>query len=148
MIHTTRTTRLAVLASLTAAAIVAGAFSKLTPAALSAANEQQGAAKMLAHNVFFTLNESTPAGRAKLIAACKKYLSDHPGTVFFAAGTVADLDRPVNDRDFDVGLHIIFKDRASHDAYQTAPRHLQFIDENKADWKKVRVFDTDVEGAK
>ncbi len=104
--------------------------------------------KMLAHNVYFALNESTPANRDKLIAACKKYLADHPGVVFFAAGTVSDLDREVNDRDWDVGLHVIFKDRASHDAYQTAPKHLEFIKENKATWKKVRVFDTDAEGAK
>lgn len=99
---------------------------------------------MVAHNVYFSLNDPTPANRQKLVDACKKYLSNHPGTMFFAAGTVAeDYDRPVNDRDWDVGLHLVFKDHASHDAYQTAESHLQFISENKADWKKVRVFDTD-----
>ena len=56
---------------------------------------------------------------------------------------MSDLDRSVNDRDFDVGLHLVFKDRAAHDLYQNAPRHLQFIEENKATWKKVRVFDSD-----
>jgi hypothetical protein len=100
-------------------------------------------APLLVHNVYFSLNDPSPANVQKLVASCKKYLTDHPGTVFFAAGTLADLDRPVNDRDFDVALHVIFKDRASHDQYQTAPRHLQFIEENKADWKKVRVFDSD-----
>jgi hypothetical protein len=59
---------------------------------------------------------------------------------------VADFDRPVNDRDFDVSLHLVFKDHASHDAYQTAPLHEQFIAENKATWKKVRVFDSNVSG--
>lgn len=107
----------------------------------------RGTSMLLVHNVYFSLNESTPANRQKLVEACKKYLSDHSGTVFFAAGTVADLDRPVNDRDFDVGLHVIFKDRASHDAYQVAPTHLKFIEENKATWKKVRVFDSDASGA-
>lgn len=99
---------------------------------------------LLAHQVFFSLKEPTPANRQKLVDACHKYLSDHPGTVFYAAGTLADLSRPVNDREFDVALHVIFKDRASHDAYQTAPKHLQFIEENKADWAKVRVFDSNV----
>lgn len=101
---------------------------------------------MLAHNVFFCLNDASPAAKAKLVAACKKYLSGHPGTVFFAAGTLAEeCDRPVNDRDFDVALHVIFKDKAAHDVYQTAARHLKFIDENKDNWKKVRVFDSIVE---
>jgi hypothetical protein len=98
---------------------------------------------MIAHNVFFTLKDNAPAAKKKLVDACKKYLTKHPGEVFFAAGTLAeDLDRPVNDRDFDVGLHIVFKDKASHDKYQDAKRHKEFIEENKDNWKKVRVFDS------
>jgi hypothetical protein len=101
---------------------------------------------LLSHSVFFSLNDNCPAAREKLVAACKKYLSGHPGTMFFAAGTLAKgLDRPVNDRDFDVALHVVFQDRAAHDAYQQAERHLQFIQENKANWKTVRVFDACVE---
>jgi hypothetical protein len=102
---------------------------------------------MLVHDVFFTLNESTPAAREKLVASCHKYLTGHPGTVFFAVGTLSDLDRPVNDRGFDVGLHIVFEDRAAHDAYQVAERHVQFVNENKPTWKQVRVFDTDAPAA-
>ncbi len=98
---------------------------------------------LLVHNVYFKLHDNSPAAIQSMVAACKKYLTDHPGTQFFAAGTCSDLAREVNDRDFDVALHVIFKDRAAHDAYQTAPRHLQFISENKANWTKVRVFDSD-----
>lgn len=105
-------------------------------------------ASMIAHNVYFSLHESTPSARAQLVAACKKYLTGHPGTVFYAAGIVcAELNRPVNDLDYDVGLHLVFKTMADHDAYQEAPRHHEFINENKATWKKVRVFDSVVEGA-
>ena len=103
---------------------------------------------MLAHNVYFTLHDNSAAAQAKMIQSCKKYLSNHPGTVFFACGSRAlELQRPVNDRDFDVGLHLIFKTQADHDAYQEAPRHDQFIAENKDNWKTVRVFDSLVEGA-
>ena len=119
-------------------------WSGLVPADAKA---DQGASMMLAHNVFFTLNDNSPEARQKLVAACEKYLTDHPGTVFFACGTVADLDRPVNQRDFDVGLHMVFKDRKAHDDYQAAPRHKQFIEENRSNWKLVRVFDTDVRGS-
>src|SRR5271167_4699952 len=98
---------------------------------------------LLAHNVFFSLKDRSPAGKAKLLAACKQYLTGHPGEVFFAAGVVAEaLDRPVNDRDFDVGLHIVFQDQAAHDAYQDAPRHHEFIAASKDNWAKVRVFDS------
>ena len=98
---------------------------------------------MLAHNVFFTLYDSSEGSIKSMVEACHKYLKDHPGVVFFAAGTVAeDLARPVNDRMFHVGLHVIFDTRENHDIYQTAPTHLQFIEENKAKWKQVRVFDS------
>ena len=98
---------------------------------------------MLAHNVYFSLKDSTPEAKQKLVSACRKYLSKHPGTVFFAAGTLAeDLKRPVNDRDFDVALHIVFLDQAAHDHYQDTAAHHQFIAENKAGWKQVRVFDS------
>ena len=99
---------------------------------------------MLAHHVYFTLHESSPENRQALVDACNKYLTDHPGTTFFSAGTLTpDLVRPVNDRDFDVALSVVFETRAAHDEYQTAPRHLEFISENKASWKQVRVFDSD-----
>jgi hypothetical protein len=51
----------------------------------------------------------------------------------------------VNDREFDVALHMIFTDEASHDAYQVAPRHNQFIAEQESGWAKVRVFDSTVD---
>jgi hypothetical protein len=101
----------------------------------------------LAHNVYFTLTDASDAAKAKVIQACKKYLAKHPGTLYFACGTLAkELDRPVNVRDWDVGLHLVFDSQASHDAYQVAPLHEQFIEENKANWKNVRVFDSLVEG--
>ena len=61
-------------------------------------------------------------------------------------GTLArEFARPVNDREFDVALHITFQDRAAHDRYQEHPRHKQFIAEQQANWKKVRVFDSMVD---
>ena len=84
--------------------------------------------------------------RSELVAACKKYLTGHSGTVFFAVGTLAaELDRPVNDRDFDVALQVVFDSMAAHNQYQKADRHLAFIADSKGNWKKVRVFDVSVE---
>ena len=97
----------------------------------------------LAHNVFFTLKDKSPAKVAELTAACHKYLNVQPGILFFAAGPIdATLTRPVNDLDWQVGLHLVFVDRAAHDAYQTDPTHNRFIEEQKPNWAGVRVFDS------
>jgi Stress responsive A/B Barrel Domain len=109
----------------------------------------QDAKKALAHDVFFSLNDASPAARDALVAACKKYLTGHEGVVAFSAGVLAaELDRDVNDRAFDVALHMVFDGKASHDKYQDAPRHKQFIEEQQKNWKKVRVFDSLVDVVK
>jgi heme-degrading monooxygenase HmoA len=101
---------------------------------------------MLAHSVFFSLHDRSESAVQKMVGTCKQYLTDHPGILYFACGTPnRELTRPVNDRDFDVALHIVFDSLQSHDAYQEAPSHQQFIAENKPNWKLVRVFDADVE---
>ncbi len=103
---------------------------------------------MLAHSVFFSLNDPSESAVQKMLDDCRKYLKNHPGVLFFACGTLnQELARPVNDRNFDVALHIVFDSTAAQDAYQDAPAHHQFINENKANWKLVRVFDADVESA-
>jgi len=101
--------------------------------------------RLLSHTCYFSLRDNSDTARQKLIDACRKYLKDHPGTVSFAVGTRDfDLSRDINDKDFDVSLQIVFKDRKSHDAYHTAERHKQFVEECRDNLKKVRVFDSDV----
>jgi quinol monooxygenase YgiN len=100
--------------------------------------------QMLAHMVYFSLHEPTAENKDKMLAACHKYLRGQPGVVLYAAGTCAHYDRPVNDRDFDIALQLVFADQAAHDAYQNAPQHLEFIEKHKPMWKRVRVFDADV----
>ena len=99
----------------------------------------------LAHHVFFTLKDRSDGAIQSLLAECKKYLDHHEGLVDFAVGTRdRELAREVN-QDFDVSLHCVFQDRAAHDAYQTAQRHLQFIEANKENWAEVRVFDSNLQ---
>jgi hypothetical protein len=129
--------------------LVCGVVLTLSLAAFVALNGRKNAeaeednGPMLAHNVYFSLKDNSADAKNKLVEACKKHLSKHEGEVFFAAGTLAEeLQREINDRDFDVSLHIFFKNKAAHDKYATAERHLKFINENKDNWKKVRVFDS------
>jgi hypothetical protein len=119
----------------------------LFAATLAAAGTGRAADKerepMIGHMVYFTLTDNSPEKVQELVAACDKYLTNHPGTAFYAAGPRGTaFDREVNDRDWDVGLHLVFKTKADHDRYQDDPRHKKFIAEQKANWKKVRVFDS------
>jgi hypothetical protein len=98
------------------------AFSSiLTVRATMTASNQQ-----LSHMVYFTLHDASPVKVQELLSACHKYLDGHPGTVV---------------------LNIVFESRQAHDEYQTQPRHLQFIEEQKPNWKQVRVFDSDLVSA-
>jgi len=99
--------------------------------------------RQLAHIVFFDLTDDSAEARQALCEAATKYLSGHDGTVYFSVGIVGDeFTRPVNDHDYSVGLHVVFENKAAHDVYQTHERHLAFIEENKGNWKRVRVFDS------
>jgi hypothetical protein len=105
--------------------------------------------RAFAHDVYFSLKESTPETRQQLVDACETYLRGHEGAVFFAAGTRAtEMKRDVNDTGFDVSLHIYFRDETTHEAYQKHPRHAEFIEKMEGNWKAVRVFDSWVETAR
>jgi len=97
----------------------------------------------LIHDVYFTLNNDSETARSKLVDDCYKYLSNHPGIVFFAAGQLVESHRrDVNVRNWQVSLHIVFETKDHHDQYQNAPDHHKFIEQNKDNWKSVRVFDS------
>tara|TARA_A100001391_G_scaffold108816_1_gene73093 strand:- start:236 stop:550 length:315 start_codon:yes stop_codon:yes gene_type:complete len=101
----------------------------------------------LAHQVFFKLKNRDEASVESLVAAAQKYLTGHDGALEFAVGVREPrYDRPVN-ADYDVALHVVFDNQASHDAYQVAPRHLAFIEEQKPNWDVVQVFDSNLRDA-
>ena len=97
----------------------------------------------VANIVFFDLVDDSDEARQNLIASAKNFLSGHDGTLYFSVGIIGEgFDRPVNDHDFSVALHVVFENKAAHDVYQTHERHVAYIEENKANWKRVRVFDS------
>jgi hypothetical protein len=97
----------------------------------------------LAHMVFFTLKDQSKEARAAFVASCHKLLADHEGTVSFSVGVIAeDVVEPVSVRDFDVALHVVFEDKAARDKYLEHPRHKEFVEDNRANFAKVRVFDS------
>jgi hypothetical protein len=112
------------------------------------AGEKQKEKTMLAHDVYFTLVDDSAAAKQQLVDACRKYLSGHPGTIWFSTGIRApEFARDVNNLEFHVALHLVFTDKAAHDRYQTTERHMQFIKEVQGNWKRVQVFDSYVTGS-
>ena len=76
------------------------------------------AGPQLAHMVYFKLKDSSGANRAKLAAACKLFLSGHEGTVSFRGRyTCRRPERPFNDHEFDVSLHLVFANKEALDKY-------------------------------
>lgn len=132
------------LALLTACPILATAADpKPTDAKPAAAKST--ASPYIGHMVYFKLRSSTPENRQKLVNACEKYLRKHDGVIFFGTGVIGEgFKRDVNDRAWDVALHVVFANQAAHDKYQDHPEHLKFIAENKELWESVRVFDSEL----
>ena len=132
------------------AAVVAGTCLFAAGMASRSAEKAKPEGPQLAHMVFFTLNDRSEKARETFIASCRKHLTDHEGAVFFAIGTMAEdvNEGAVSVRDFDVALHVVFASKEAEAAYLKHPRHLQFVEENKPLFAKVRVFDSYVQAAK
>jgi hypothetical protein len=97
---------------------------------------------MFVHVVLFWVKPDAPANaKDQLLADCRDYLGKIPGLQYFDAGRPAMTPREVVDNSYTVGLLTVFADRAAHDAYQTHPTHLEFIERNKANWSRVQVYD-------
>lgn len=97
----------------------------------------------VSHDVYFVLADDSPKTETTLIAYCYKYLTDHRGLVVFSVGPRAkDMEGDLNDRDFDVALHLVFLNKAALNAYAKSERHQQFVEEAKSLWSKVRVCDS------
>ena len=95
------------------------------------------------HMVFFELKDKSAEARKKLVDDCYKYLKHHDGVLYFSAGPRAeDVKEPVSAADWDVALHIVFKDKASLKKYGPHADHQKFIAENQANWKGVKVYDS------
>lgn len=97
---------------------------------------------MFVHQVLFSFVDSSPAAVRDFLRGCDEHLRDHPGTLFYAAGTrAADIQWSVSDCDFDAALLLVFGNQAAHDAYQDSPRHTQFLEKFESNWRNVRSID-------
>jgi len=83
---------------------------------------------MFSHAVIFWTKEGVENATEDLLAGIEKYLKPIPGVVSFHAGRMAPSHRDVVDQTYQVGLHILFADKATQDEYQTHPLHIEFVE--------------------
>lgn len=97
---------------------------------------------MFSHVVIFWTDPSNPAAATELIEGARRYLAPIPGVQQFHVGRMVPSHRPVVDQSYQVGLHILFADKAAQDAYQVHPLHVEFVEKVfKRVCKKVLIYD-------
>ena len=98
---------------------------------------------MLVHSVFFWLKPKlSEADRAEFRAGVESLQSISAAEAVYV-GTPSTTDRPIIDRSYDLGLTVILKDMAAHDAYQVDPVHRAFVDKFGSYWERVVIYDAD-----
>ncbi|MBL9205982.1 MAG: Dabb family protein [Opitutaceae bacterium] len=99
---------------------------------------------MLVHSVYFWLKpELTAAQRAEFRQGVES-LRGISATEKVYVGVPAGVpDRPIIDKSFAIGLTVVCKDVAAHNAYQVDPIHLAFIERFKPYWSRVQIYDAE-----
>lgn len=83
---------------------------------------------MFTHVVIFWTDPAQPGAVRELIEGANRYLRDIPGIVHFHVGRMVPSPRPVVEQSYQVGLNVVFRDKAAHDAYQEHPAHVEFVE--------------------
>jgi hypothetical protein len=97
---------------------------------------------MFSHLVVFWTDPANPNAAEEFLAGANQLLKDIPGVVQFHAGKMAPSHRPVVEQSYQVALNLIFPDKPAEQAYQTHPRHIEFVEKYvRRLVKKVVVYD-------
>jgi hypothetical protein len=101
---------------------------------------------MLAHVVYYSLNDKSEESKNAILDDLHKYFAPLPGMKYFVAGVVSDVERDIVDRDYELVAVMIFKNKNAMLGFRTHPNHEEFAAKHKDDWEKIRVFDSSVTG--
>jgi Stress responsive A/B Barrel Domain len=97
---------------------------------------------MFSHIVIFWTKPENPKAADELVAGMNRYLRPIPGVLQFHVGRMVPSERPVVDQSYQVALNILFADKATQDAYQVHPLHVEFVEKVfKPNCAKVIVYD-------
>ena len=98
---------------------------------------------MFVHSVYFWLKPGLGERQVAAFRGGLESLAKAPTVTALYVGTPAATDRPIIDRSYSFALTVVFHDKAAHDAYQTDPVHLAFVDQFGSCWDRVLIYDAD-----
>ena len=99
---------------------------------------------MLYHCVYFWLKPELPAPQRADFRRGVETLAGIKSVEKVAIGGPAATERrPVIDASYDVALVVVCKNVAAHDAYQSDPIHLAFVEKFKTCWTRVQIYDSE-----
>jgi hypothetical protein len=97
---------------------------------------------MFSHVVIFFTDPHKPDAVEALMDGADKYLRPIPGVLSFHIGRMVKSHRDVVDQSYQVALNLQFPDKASQDAYQVHPLHIEFVEKAfKPNCIRVIVYD-------
>ena len=83
---------------------------------------------MYSHIVIFWTKDGVENAMEELVAGMEKYLKPIPGVIHYHVGRMVPSHRDVVDQTYQVGLNLTFADKATQDAYQEHPLHIEFVE--------------------
>jgi hypothetical protein len=103
---------------------------------------RKGSNPMFIHVVFFWCKPGTSESvKQDMIRYYREEVPKVATVKQTFAGKAVASPRDVVDSSYDVGLCVIFDDKAGHDFYQTHKIHLAFVSRFQDHWARVRVQD-------
>jgi tetratricopeptide (TPR) repeat protein len=101
---------------------------------------------MVAHDIYISLKDNSPEARKNFVSDVKKLLPEYEGVAFWSVGSLAEsIKRDYSDRNFDVAIHLVFKDMDAYEKYIASKARQDWVSERQSGWKQVRTFDSIVE---
>jgi hypothetical protein len=109
---------------------------------MTTTTEPKASETRFSHVVIFWTKPENPKAADELIAGMQRYLKPIPGVLQFHVGRMVPSHRPVVDQSYQVALNLLFPDKATQDAYQVHPLHIEFVEKVfKPNCTKVVVYD-------
>lgn len=96
------------------------------------------------HMVFFWLVDDNPALEQKFLNELTSFISKVREIKKSHVGPPADTHRDVVDNTYSYCLVLTFDSKKEHDIYQEHPLHKQFIENASSLWRRVQVYDSDM----